>query len=89
MFNKSYLNKCQALMIKPLIQDEIVELCKNLPKYQKKTYLQLLSNFRVCLQKIYCVSYLETQTLNDLWLLFYIYEKDGKTWNECKLQWLN
>ena len=76
-------------MITPLTQDEIVELCKELPKYKNKTYLQLLSNFRIGLSKMCCASYLETQTLNDLWLMFYIYEKDGRIWNEGKHQWMD
>lgn len=89
MFSKSYTKKCDALMIKPLIQDDLVELCKNLPKYQKKTYLQLLSNFRIALSKMCCQSYLDTQTLNDLWLMFYINEKDGRIWNEAKHMWMD
>ena len=89
MFSKSYIKKCNALMIKPLIQDDLVELCKSLPKYRKKTYLQLLSHFRIGLQKMCCDSYLEHQTLNDLWLMFYIYEKEGKIWNEGSNKWID
>ena len=88
MFSKSYLKKCKALIIKPLIQDDLVELCKNLPKYHKKTYLELLSCFRISIQQQYCSSYLNTQTLNDLWLMFYIFEKDGKIWNEGRNEWM-
>jgi len=88
MFSKSYLKKCDVLGINPLTQDELVELCKNLPKYKKKTYLQLLSNFRIGIQKICCESYLATQDLNELWLMFYNYEKDeknnGKSWKELQ-----
>ena len=83
-YSYTYLKKCKSLTINPLSQDELVELCKNLAKYKKKTYLQLLSSFRTGLSKIYCDSYLETQTLNDLWLMFYIYEKDGRIWYEGK-----
>lgn len=36
-----------------------------------------------------CDSYLATQTINDLWLMFYMYEKEGKIWNEGKHQWLD
>ncbi len=89
MFSKSYVKKCDALCMKPLSQDELVELCKELPKYKKKSYLQLLSHFRVGLSKIYCESYLALQTLNDLWLLFYIHEKDGRTWFEGKNRWMD
>ena len=88
MFNKTYLKKCTALKINPLTQDELVHLCKQLPKYKKKTYLQLLSHFRIGLQKMCCDSYLRTQTLNDLWLMFYIKEKDGRIWSEGKNQWI-
>jgi hypothetical protein len=88
MFSKSYIKKCEALCMKPLIQDELVELCKNLPKYRKKTYLQLLSHFRISLGKMCCDSYLETQTLNDLWIMFYMNEKEGKIWYESKRKWL-
>jgi len=88
MFKKSYLKKCESLMIDPLTQDDLVELCKALPKYKKKTYLQLLSYFRIGLGKMCCDSYLVTQTLNDLWLMFYIYEKDGRIWNEGRKEWL-
>ena len=87
-FQNSYLKKCEALLMKPLIQDDLVELCKNLPKYRKKTYLQMLSHFRVGLCKVYCDSYLSTQTLNDMWVMFYIYEKEGRTWFEGKNKWL-
>ena len=88
MFKKSYIKKCDALLIAPLIQDEIVELCKNLPKYKNKTYIQLLSHFRVGLGKIYCSSYLATQSLNDMWLIFYIHEKEGKVWIEGNNKWM-
>ncbi len=90
MFSKSFIKKCDALMITPLTQDELVELCMALPKYKrKKTYLQLLSHFRIGLGNMCCDSYLATQTLNDLWLMFYIYEKDGRIWNEGKHQWMD
>lgn len=89
MFSKSYIKKCDALCMKPLTQDDLVELCKNLPKYKKKTYLQLLSHFRVGLSKMCCRSYLETQTMNDLWLMFYIHEKDGRMWNEGRHEWMD
>lgn len=73
-----------------MTQDELVELCMALPKYKrKKTYLQLLSNFRIGLARMCCDSYLATQTLNDLWLLFYIFEKDGMIWNEGKNRWMS
>ena len=88
MFKNSYLKKCNALKILPLSQDELVEMCKNLNKYKDKSYIQLLSNFRISLGKMYCNSYLETQTLNDLWLLFYIKETQSKTWYEGKNKWL-
>lgn len=89
MFNKSYIKKCNALCMKSLIQDDLVELCKNLPKYKKKTYLELLSHFRIGLGRTYCNSYLNSQTMNDLWLMFYIHEKDGRTWVEGKNKWLD
>ena len=36
-----------------------------------------------------CDNYLHTQTLNDLWIMFYIFERDGKIWDEGKSQWLD
>ncbi len=89
MFPNSYLKKCKALIIEPLTQDDLVELCKALPKYQKKDYLQLLSHFRIGLQRMCCDNYLRTQSLNDLWLMFYIKEKDGRFWDEGKNKWLD
>ena len=88
MFSKSYIKKCKTLNIYPLTQDDLVELCKELPKYKKKTYLQLLSNFRIGVSKMCCDSYLETQTLNDLWLMFYVSEKSGWFWNEGSDKWM-
>lgn len=88
MFSKSYQKKCTALNIDPLTQDQLVDLCKNLPKYKKKTYLQLLSHFRIGLQRMCCDNYLATQDLNSLWLMFYVNEKDGKIWGEGRNQWL-
>jgi hypothetical protein len=73
----------------PLTQDDLVEMCKNLPKYRKKTYLQLLSHFRVGLGKMCCDSYLAKQSLNDLWIMFYIHEKNGSVWNEGKNKWMS
>lgn len=75
--------------MKPLTQDDLVELCKALPKYKKKTYLQLLSHFRIHISKHYCDSYLASQTLNDLWLMFFMYEKDGRAWFEGKNKWID
>ncbi len=89
MFSESYLKKCRVLIIEPLTQDDLVELCKNLPKYRKKNYLQLLSHFRIGLQRMCCDSYLRTQSMNDLWLMFYIKEKDGRFWDEGKSKWLD
>jgi len=88
MFHKSYLKKCKALNIPPLSQDDLVELCKALPKYKEKSYLQLLSYFRIGLGKMCCSGYLETQDLNSLWLMFYILEKDGWFWVDGDNKWL-
>jgi len=88
MFSPSYIKKCKALRINPLIQDDLVKSCKSLPKYKNKTYLQLLSYFRIGISKMYCESYLETQTLNDLWLMFYMKEKGNQIWYEEKNKWL-
>ena len=87
MFSKSYLKKCSALNIDSLTQDQLVDLCKQLPKYKKKTYLQLLSHFRIGLQRLCCDSYLRTQTMQELWLIFYIKETQNKTWNEGNAKW--
>jgi len=75
--------------MKPLTQDDLVELCKNLPKYKNKTYLQLLSHFRIGLGRMCCDNYLKSQSLNDLWIMFYIFEKDGRTWFEGKNNWMD
>lgn len=88
MFNETYIEKCNALNISPKTQDELVELCKNLSKYKDKSYLQLLSNFRIGIGKMCCSSYLETQSLNDLWLMFYMMETEGKIWVEGQHKWL-
>lgn len=89
MYSNSYLKKCKALIIDPLSLDDLVELCKEMPKHKKNTFLQLLSNFRIGVQRNYCDSYLKTQTLHDLWIMFYIFEKDGKIWNEGKNVWMD
>jgi len=86
-YAKSYIKKCKALKIPPLSQDDLVEMCKVLPKYEDKSYLKLLSCFRVTLSKMCCDSYLNTQTLNDLWLMFYIRETQGKLWFEGSNKW--
>lgn len=88
MFSDSYLKKCNALGILPKTQDELVELCKILPKYKDKSYLNLLSHFRIAIGKMCCDSYLETQTLNDLWIMFYMLEVEGKVWYDGKNEWL-
>lgn len=87
-FPNTYIKKCNALMWEPLIQDDLVELCKNLPKFKDKTYLELLSYFRIGLGKMCCKKYFNTQSLNDLWLMFYMHEKHGKKWYEGKNKWL-
>lgn len=87
MFSKSYQKKCTALNILPKTQDELVEMCKQLPKYKKKTYLQLLSHFRIGLQRLCCDSYLRTQNMNELWLLFYVKETQNKKWDEGNSKW--
>ena len=76
-------------MMEPLTIDELVELCKNLTKYKKKSYLQLLSHFRIGLQRLCCDSYLRSQDMNELWLLFYIKETQNLIWNEGTSQWIN
>jgi hypothetical protein len=87
-YKKSYIKKCNSLMINPLTVDELVELCKNLPKYKDKSYLNLLSNFRLGISKMFCSSYLETQNLHELLLFFYVHEISGKVWYEGKNKWL-
>lgn len=88
MFSKSYLKKCSALNISPMTQDQLVDLCKELPKHEKKTYLQLLSHFRIGLQRLCCDSYLRTQDMNELWLIFYIKETQNLIWDEGNKQWI-
>ena len=75
-------------MMEPLTIDELVELCKNLTKYKKKSYLQLLSHFRIGLQRLCCDSYLRSQDMNELWLLFYIKETQNLIWNEGSSKWI-
>ena len=89
MFSKSYQKKCSALNILPLTQDQLVDLCKDLPKYKKKTYLQLFSHFRIGLQRLCCDSYLKTQNMHELWLIFYIKETQNKIWDEGNSSWIN
>ena len=88
MFSKSYQKKCSALNILPLTQDQLVDLCKQLPKYKKKTYLQLFSHFRIGLQRLCCDSYLRTQNMHELWLIFYVKETQDLIWDEGTTNWI-
>ncbi len=89
IFSKSYIKKCKALNIDPLTQDELVELCMALPKFKKKkTYLQLFSHFRIGLQRLCCDSYLDTQNMHELWLIFYIKETQNLIWDEGTAKWI-
>ena len=87
MFSKSYQKKCSALNILPLTQDQLVDLCKQLPKYKKKTYLQLISHFRIGLKRLFFDSYLRKQDMNELRLIFYIKETKNLNWDEGNSKW--
>lgn len=90
MLSKSYIKKCQVAIDLCQLkwkqcpsQEELQIELKDLPKYQKKTWLQLISCMRVTLQKNYCDKFLNAQTINDIWILFYMKEKYNKLWYEC------
>lgn len=88
----AFLEKVNKLLDIPLSeiksQEDIQFLIKALPKYQKSNSLQLISSMRITLCKNYCDCYLKHLSITELWLLFFVFEKYGKKWNEARKDWL-
>lgn len=70
----------------PTLEDLINECHK---KYNKKTALGLFSLMRCQISSLYCDAFLNEQSVQELWLLFYMSSYYNKRWTENKKGWEN
>ena len=86
----SFLKKCAAtpefINNTPSL-DQLVELCKSIPKFKEISDLKLISKMRISISNQCCDKYLNHQTIYDFFLLFYMDEKYGKNWYEGANEW--
>lgn len=64
----------------------LINTCK--VKYKNKTDIGLLSDFRTTISRYYCNNYLKSQSMIEMWLLFYARIFYKKLWVEDKKQWV-
>ena len=81
---EQYVKFCQKGMLFGIVgfptQDELVDLIKKLPKYEKITDLNLLSAMRIGISKMYCNMFLSDLSINEMWMIFYMKEGFNKVW---------
>lgn len=88
-FKESYIKKCQntpEIGNKVLPMGELVDLCRTV--YPHSSDLSLLSKMRIKTTSRCCSGYLATQSLNDMWLVFYMASKYNKMWIEGDNKWV-
>lgn len=69
---------------------QIIDLCRNMDrmKAQKVNDLTLLSKMRISISSSCCNNYLNSQTMHDFWIMFYMTMNHGKEWNEGANKWI-
>lgn len=68
---------------------QIIDLCRNM-SFLKETNvndLNLLSKMRVTISSSCCNNYLNSQTMHDFWMMFYMNKEHSKDWNEGANKW--
>lgn len=88
-FKESYIVKCKVtpeIGNKVLPMGELVDLCRGL--YPHVSDLNILSKMRVKTTSKCCSGYLATQSLHDMWLVFYMGVAHKKMWIEGDNKWV-
>jgi len=84
--NTSFHLKCEKAGL-PVSQDAIIQLCRQ--RFPNKTDLTLVSQMRIGIQRHYCNNYLNSQSVADFWILFYMAVERKMSWNESTNNWEN
>lgn len=68
---------------------QIIDLCRNIPRFkaQEVNDLNLLSKMRISVSSTCCNNYLNSQSMHDFWLMFYMEMTCKKDWNEGANRW--
>lgn len=93
MYPKSYIDKIKSAKDylkteEPLSLDELFKLFKSSKKYENKNDLQILSNLRIASSNACCNSYLQKQSIWEIFLIAYMYENFKKEYHSGKGQWI-
>lgn len=90
-YPESYIKKCTncpEINNQVLSMDEMVLLCKGLACFTTCTDLKLVSKMRIGIAEMYCDTYLNTQSIWDFWIMFYVRFAFGKEWHDGKHAWI-
>jgi len=88
-FKESYVTKCKntpEIKNQVLPLGELVDLCRK--AYPGVSDLNLLSKMRIKMASKCCSGYVANQSLNDMWLLFYMDKVHKKMWLEGDNHWI-
>jgi len=68
---------------------QLTQLCRNMArmKAQNVNDLTLLSKMRITISSSCCNNYLNSQSMHDFWIMFYMNMEKGKDWNEGSNKW--
>ena len=90
-YPSSYIIKCNAteeFKNKNPSLEELFLAFKNISKNKNKNDLKVISCLRIAMAQACCTSFLEKQSVWDLFLIAYMYEKHKKEWHSSKSQWI-
>lgn len=88
-FRPSYITKCKVtpeIGNQVLPMGELVDLCRK--AYPGVSDLNLLSKMRIKTTSRCCSGYLATQSIHDMWLVFYMGVVHKKQWIEGDSKWV-
>lgn len=68
---------------------QMTDICRNMThmKATNVNDLNLLSKMRITISSSCCNNYLNSQSMHDFWIMFYMNKEHGKDWNEGANKW--
>lgn len=69
-------------------QEQLQDLLRQLPKYRETRDIALLSKMRTHMSKEYCNTFLNTCSISEMWLCFYMHEAFGSKYLNEEKGWV-
>lgn len=68
---------------------QLTQLCRNMSRMKALNVndLTLLSKMRITISSSCCNNYLNSQSMHDFWMMFYMNSEHSKDWNEGANKW--